>query len=80
MKPYIYMKPCGTVRSVAKLCPQLISHLFFKERSMMIQIDWKKLNACVLAGTLAVTASVALVPITSAVAQVRTLPDFTDLV
>jgi serine protease Do len=47
---------------------------------MMIQIDWKKLNACVLAGALAVTASVALMPITSAVAQVRTLPDFTDLV
>lgn len=46
----------------------------------MIQIDWKKLNACVLAGALAVTASVALMPITSAVAQVRALPDFTDLV
>lgn len=46
----------------------------------MIQIDWKKLNASVLAGALAVTASVALMPITSAVAQVRALPDFTDLV
>jgi len=46
----------------------------------MIQIDWKKLNACVLAGALAMTASVALMPITSAVAQVRALPDFTDLV
>ena len=46
----------------------------------MIQIDWKKLHSCVLAGALAVTASVALVPVTSAVAQVRTLPDFTDLV
>ena len=46
----------------------------------MIQIDWKKLNACVLAGALAVSASVALMPITSAVAQVRALPDFTDLV
>ncbi len=46
----------------------------------MIQINWKKLNACVLAGALAVPAAVALVPITSAVAQVRTLPDFTDLV
>jgi serine protease Do len=47
---------------------------------MMIQIDWKKLNACVLAGAMAATASVALVPLTSAVAQVRALPDFTDLV
>ncbi|WP_114973217.1 DegQ family serine endoprotease [Rhodoferax ferrireducens] len=46
----------------------------------MIQIDWKKLNACVLAGAMAATASLALVPTTSAVAQVRTLPDFTDLV
>ncbi|MDO8251036.1 MAG: DegQ family serine endoprotease [Rhodoferax sp.] len=46
----------------------------------MIQIDWKKLNACVLAGAMAATASVVLVPTTSAVAQVRTLPDFTDLV
>jgi serine protease Do len=38
---------------------------------MMIQIDWKKLHSCVLVGALAMTASVA---------QVRTLPDFTDLV
>jgi serine protease Do len=47
---------------------------------MMIQIDWKKLHSCVLVGALAVTASVAVLPMTSAVAQVRTLPDFTDLV
>lgn len=46
----------------------------------MIQINWKKLHACVLAGACVMTASVALLPITSAVAQVRTLPDFTDLV
>ena len=46
----------------------------------MIQIDWKKLNACVLAGAMTLTATVALVPVTSALAQVRTLPDFTDLV
>ena len=46
----------------------------------MIQIDWKKLNGCVLAGALALGASVALMPVTAAVAQVRTLPDFTDLV
>jgi serine protease Do len=55
-------------------------NLFFKERSMMIQVDWKKLNAYVLAGACVLTASVALVPIAPAVAQVRTLPDFTDLV
>lgn len=47
---------------------------------MMFQIDWKKLNACVLAGACVLTTSVALVPVTSAVAQVRSLPDFTDLV
>ncbi|MEI8171618.1 MAG: DegQ family serine endoprotease [Rhodoferax sp.] len=47
---------------------------------MMFQIDWKKLNACVLASACVLTTSVALVPVTSAVAQVRTLPDFTDLV
>ncbi len=46
----------------------------------MFQIDWKKLNACVLAGACVLTTSVALVPVTSAMAQVRALPDFTDLV
>ncbi|WP_296444954.1 trypsin-like peptidase domain-containing protein, partial [Rhodoferax sp. UBA5149] len=46
----------------------------------MIQIDWKKLNAYTLVGACVLTASVSLVPVTSAVAQVRTLPDFTDLV
>ena len=46
----------------------------------MLQIDWKKLNACVLAGACVLTTSVALIPVTSAVAQVRSLPDFTDLV
>lgn len=47
---------------------------------MMIQIDWKKLHACVLTGALAVTTSLALVPVTPLMAQVRALPDFTDLV
>ena len=46
----------------------------------MIQIDWKKLNACVLAGACVLTGSFAVMPVTSAVAQVRALPDFTDLV
>src|SRR5450830_1184449 len=53
---------------------------FFKERSLMIQINWKKFNACVLAGACVLSASITLVPVTSAVAQVRNLPDFTDLV
>jgi serine protease Do len=57
-------------------------HLFCKERSMMIQVGWKKLHACVLSGVLVASAAVsfALVPVSSAVAQVRSLPDFTDLV
>jgi serine protease Do len=47
---------------------------------MMIPIDWKKLNVFVVAGALAMTVSVAMLPVSPAVAQVRTLPDFTDLV
>ncbi len=47
---------------------------------MMIRISWKKLKAAALAGALAFAASVPLLPLTAAVAQVRTLPDFTDLV
>jgi serine protease Do len=54
--------------------------LFFKERSMMTRIDWKKLPSWVLAGACALTTSVVLLPLTPAMAQVRTLPDFTDLV
>ena len=46
----------------------------------MMHLDWKKVNACVLAGAMAATASVALAPLTPAIAQVRALPDFTDLV
>ena len=49
----------------------------------MTKIDWKFLQSCALAGVLAVTASVALVPPGVAHAQpasVRGLPDFTDLV
>ncbi|MFT6590544.1 MAG: serine protease Do [Rhodoferax sp.] len=53
---------------------------FFKERSIMIKINWKKLHAVALAGTLALGASMVLLPVTTAVAQQRTLPDFTDLV
>ena len=53
------------------------------ERSLMTKIDRKFLQSCALAGVLAVTASVALVPPGLAHAQpasVRGLPDFTDLV
>ena len=46
----------------------------------MMQIDWKKLQACAFVGALAVAGSAAVVPLTPAVAQMRTLPDFTDLV
>ncbi len=49
----------------------------------MKTLDWKMLHSCALAGVLAVTASVALVPPGLAHAQpasVRGLPDFTDLV
>lgn len=46
----------------------------------MMHLDWKKVNACVLAGAMVATASVALAPLTPAMAQVRALPDFTDLV
>ncbi len=46
----------------------------------MIQIDWKKVRTSFLAGSFAVTTALALVPSTAAMAQSRTLPDFTDLV
>lgn len=46
----------------------------------MIRIDWKKLNACVLTGVLATVTSLAVLPVSTAAAQTRTLPDFTDLV
>lgn len=46
----------------------------------MIHIDWRKLHSFVLASAFALTASVVLVPVSQAMAQVRTLPDFTDLV
>ena len=46
----------------------------------MIQIDWKKVRTSFLAGSFAVTTALALVPSTAAMAQSRTLPEFTDLV
>lgn len=46
----------------------------------MIYVDWKKLGSYVLTGAFAVTAAVTLMPVTPVSAQVRALPDFTDLV
>jgi serine protease Do len=47
---------------------------------MMIRFNLKSLYACALTGVLAASASTALMPMSAAVAQVRALPDFTDLV
>ena len=46
----------------------------------MSRIDWKKLQSLVFSGACLLTTSVALLPLTPAIAQIRTLPDFTDLV
>src|SRR5665811_186650 len=46
----------------------------------MFEVAWKKLNACALVSILTLVGSVILAPVTPALAQVRTLPDFTDLV
>ena len=46
----------------------------------MILIDWKKLNSVALIGAVTLAASMAVLPMAPAVAQTRTLPDFTDLV
>jgi serine protease Do len=47
---------------------------------MMFEVDWKKLNGWVLLGILALAGFVTLAPVTPVLAQVRALPDFTDLV
>jgi serine protease Do len=46
----------------------------------MIQLNLKSVFACVLSATVVATASTAMLPMSSAHAQVRALPDFTDLV
>ncbi|MDD3936703.1 Do family serine endopeptidase [Rhodoferax sp.] len=46
----------------------------------MIRFNFKALSACALSTALAATVSTVLLPMTPAVAQVRVLPDFTDLV
>jgi serine protease Do len=47
---------------------------------MMFKTEMNKVRSFLLACALAVTATVALVPATPAIAQTRVLPDFTDLV
>ena len=78
MKPYLTLHRTDCNR--LKPGFPLITHLFIKERSMMIHIDLKKLHSCVLAAAFALTASTALMPVSHALAQARTLPDFSDLV
>jgi serine protease Do len=66
--------------------PDAARTMAVNERSMMFQIDWKKLGAPLVAGAVAVAATVVLMPHAPATAQapaaplVRGLPDFTELV
>jgi len=46
----------------------------------MIQFTFKSLHACILGVAMAAAASTVVLPVTPAAAQVRALPDFTDLV
>ena len=46
----------------------------------MIQFTFKSLHACILGVAMAAAASTLVLPVTPAAAQVRALPDFTDLV
>jgi len=46
----------------------------------MIRFNLKPLHTCALLGAFALVASAAFVPVQSAIAQARALPDFTDLV
>jgi serine protease Do len=47
---------------------------------MMHILNWKQGRSCLVAGTLVLGAALAVMPVQPAMAQVRTLPDFTDLV
>jgi serine protease Do len=47
---------------------------------MMLELNWKLLRSCLAAGLLAAIAASTVLPVQSVWAQVRTLPDFTDLV
>ena len=46
----------------------------------MFELNWKPLRFAVITGLFGIATSAALLPVTPAWAQVRTLPDFTDLV
>ncbi|OIP18270.1 MAG: serine peptidase [Comamonadaceae bacterium CG2_30_57_122] len=46
----------------------------------MMRFNWKKCVAAVFGGLMVATVSTVVLPVSSAVAQVRALPDFTDLV
>ena len=46
----------------------------------MLELKWKPLRSYAMAAMLVFVASTAIVPVQSTWAQVRTLPDFTDLV
>ena len=46
----------------------------------MLELNWKPLRACMAAGLLTLAGTAALLPVQPVWAQVRTLPDFTDLV
>jgi serine protease Do len=50
------------------------------KRLKMIRLNLKRVFACVLSATVVATASTAMLPLSPAFAQVRALPDFTDLV
>jgi serine protease Do len=54
--------------------------LNFKESTLMSPLILKKLHTLAWVSACALTASVSLMPMAPAAAQVRTLPDFTDLV
>jgi serine protease Do len=54
--------------------------LNFNESTMMTPLFLKKMQSLVWVSACALTASVVLLPVAPAAAQVRTLPDFTDLV
>lgn len=47
---------------------------------MLLKVEGRKLRSCLLASALVLTAAGGLLPLASAQAQTRTLPDFTDLV
>jgi serine protease Do len=57
-----------------------LSSLNFKESTLMSPLFLKKLRSLAWVGACAMTTSVVLMPMTPAAAQMRTLPDFTDLV